>query len=1022
MAIYVTGRTRTLTVAGDITAILRGYAGTAPTYDGDGQCVPGTGIAGNSGISSGYIVSPWGGTVEWVHHDPAFAPLGEYGWELAIMPVAGGTVKTFLVTDPITPPTNITANATGEFTFTVEVEECFEVVDVPPGMVDTIDSRKWVNYGGTGYADGLISEGTQVEYFERIIDGSDMSVTLSWDAGAAGTGSDSQTDVAGASIRLTAYDVITHQEGNVGNYIRSCSIEYDFLESIGPNYVDTENGTYYSNRGTYSYTPGTRKMLAKLDLGYLGSVVTDFCDLATATAYGNGQLDADIYPVKRYALEGRTRAFDQPFPNLLGVYWVDKALYPLENEKLITGTGSFSDSSVQHEYLTDMLLMGVSKSAPTLLEYAAPRCWIDPTSLTLTGDDSRDWRLMIRGKPYLSHTIKHEPSTIVENGSSATGWTAGASTTVTSASGAIHMVAAGGVGSGYKTWAAPLNAEGYRFMKIRLRSVVNASQDLFLTFTVPSDAACTESKVYKVTTGAANTYTDVTIDLCLNEFRAVTVEGTESHWPRTTLVGVPVNSPDFWGLNVLDKMLVSGIADGETIDIDSIELVRTTETPLNSWLPSFYNWQLAFDDGVGRGNQKAFWWGDVAGRVTGNTDCYQIEGTPNSYTPLSLTNLKTEIDSIEGYTVTVAGSFPADGFHDNSQPAHWAFGAGIVYRDSDWHYGVDVDVSTDFDVYAQALWDRVTVYPACGDCWESPAYGALDEPTPIRFGKHLRAQAWGVAFDTAAPVPSVSPYLWTDPGNIARGSGTTDLLGYFKTGLTFGRGNLNHKVSFVATETVNVVLKHPVVNRMRHRAILAAAVAEMGGVWNVWSGDGLYWQVQSATAGGVSVFRRTFGPSSSAGVDPITVIPAGKEGRIFLDHHDTGGLNVVYRDGTDAKLVASLTDGEDWTAGMVVLSNVYFITGNSTGNPARTLVVAGFRYDSGTSGPGTIVYKIMQPDSTTFGSELDVTGISFEPEFFHIFPASDDLGGWNLAAKVYGETGAALFVSTDDLLTWLRVT
>lgn len=822
MSVYLTGRTRTLTITGNISAILRGYAGTAPLYDGDGLCIPGTGIAGNSGVSSGYIVSPWGGTVEWQRHDPSTAPLGKYGWELTIKPVAGGTVKTFLVTAPITPPTNITANATGEFTFTVEVEECFEPQNVPAGMTDTIDSREWVNYGGVGYPDGLISEGTQVEYFERIIDGSDMTVTLSWDAGAAGTGSDSQTDVAGSAINITAYDVVTHQEGNVGNYIANCSIEYDFLESIGPNFVETEIGTYNSARGTLSYTTGTRKMLALLELGYLGTVVTDYCDLATATAYGNGQLDNDIYPVKRYALEGRIRAFDQPYPDTLGVLWVDKAIYPLEHEELVIATGgSFSDSSVQHEYITAMLLNGVDQGAPTLLEYAAPRCYIDPASIAIygTGDDSRDWRLMIRGKPYLSHTIKHEASTVVENGSSATGWTAMTATTVTSVAGAIHIVASGGTGAAYKTWSTPLNAESYRFLKIRLRSVVNATQNIFLTFTVPSDGACTESKVYKVTTGAANTYTDVTVDLTLNEFRAVSIEGTESRWPTTNVSGVPINSPDFWGLNVLDKMMVSGIANGETIDIDSIELVRTTETPLNSWLPSFNDWTPAWTSGAAT-NQKSFWWSDVAGRITGFTDMYQVD-SPKAYYYQQLTDLKNKINAVLGYTVTTPGSFPADGFHDNLQPAHWAFGAGVVYRDSDWHYGVDVDVSTDTDIYAQALWDRVTVYPACGDCWEGTTYGALDEPTPIRFGKHLRSQAWGICYTTTAPKSGKTPHLWTDPGNIDRGSGTSDSLGYYKTGLTFGRGNINSKVSVSATDTVKLVLKHPVVSRMRHRAILA---------------------------------------------------------------------------------------------------------------------------------------------------------------------------------------------------------
>lgn len=825
MAIYVTGRTRTLTITGSIAAILRGFAGTAPLYDIDGFCIPGTGIAGNSGISSGSIVSPWGGVITWVHHDPAYAPTGEYGWELSIMPVILGTVNSFMVTDTITPPTNITANATGEFTFVVEVEECFETQDVPAGMTDTIDSREWVNYGGTGYADGLISEGTQVEYFERIIDGSDMTVTLDWDAGAAGTGSATQTDVAGASIRLNSYNVVTHQEGNVGNYIGEAYIEYDFLESIGPNFIETENSTYESARGTFSYTAGTRKFLAKLNLGYLGTVVTDFCDLATADAYGNGELDTDVYPVKRYALAGRIRGFDQAFPDELDVIWVDKAAYPVENEKTVTATASYSDTSLQHEYITGMILNGVDQSAPELLEFAAPRCWIDPASLTSKGDDSRDWRLYILGKPYLSHTIKHEASTVVENGSSATGWTAGSHSSVSSTGGAIQITVAGGTGSAVKVWSTPLNAQGYRFMKFRIKSI-NAAQNIHLLFTVPSDGACTENKIYQITTGAAATYTDVTIDLLINDAVTVHQEGTENQFPLTSSTGVPTNSPDFWGLNILDRMSIYNIPDGETINIDYIELVRTTETPLNSWLPSFYNWSPAWTTGTAT-NFKPFWWGDVAGRVVTQTDMWQVN-SPKSYSYETITNLYDRINAIEGYTMTVAGSFPSDGFHSNSQPALWTFGGGIIFRDTAWSYGVDVDVSAVTNVYAQALWDRVTVYPACGDCWERTDYStSIDEATPIRFGKHLRARAIGDVFDVTgvAAASGTTMKFWTDNGTVLeRGSDATDSLGYYKTGVAvFARGNIDHKISPSATSVVNKVEKHPTANRMNHRGILTPA-------------------------------------------------------------------------------------------------------------------------------------------------------------------------------------------------------
>ena len=139
-------------------------------------------------------------------------------------------------------------------------------------------------------------------------------------------------------------------------------------------------------------------------------------------------------------------------------------------------------------------------------------------------------------------------------------------------------------------------------------------------------------------------------------------------------------------------------------------------------------------------------------------------------------------------------------------------------------------------------------------------------------------------------------------------------------------------------------------------------------------------------------------------------------------------INYAVFDGTDIRLYTSHDDGNTVTHMAALLTNcrhpLPFVGGD--GNQAGVEGVAGFRFDSGTSGPGKIILKVQWLGETAWSSEIVVkntagTAYSFEYDSFGISVPPGSIHSFILFARKAGDTGATRFESNDAGETWTEL-
>ena len=128
-------------------------------------------------------------------------------------------------------------------------------------------------------------------------------------------------------------------------------------------------------------------------------------------------------------------------------------------------------------------------------------------------------------------------------------------------------------------------------------------------------------------------------------------------------------------------------------------------------------------------------------------------------------------------------------------------------------------------------------------------------------------------------------------------------------------------------------------------------------------------------------------------------------------------VGMVYQVDSDTKFTTSSDDGETFEEGIMLIENAVHPTINVVGQ--STLLAAAFRYDSGDSGPGTIVAKVRGPGTgNTWSSEFTFrdgsgTAIAFEDDCFHFSEAPESESRLILVARKSGDDGPTEFQSSD---------
>lgn len=892
MTLVVTGRTRTLTWSGDLAGSARlGYDLNLTVFSRRG---------GFSAAACGCAVS-------------AVSTVGALTGTLDVTATNGITSDSdglaFQADDPV-------ESMNGSWSISADVEECYEVDVLFP---DLVDADGYPIFGGAALKDGPI--GRKVRYFERLRVGGTVTATITCGSLTA----TATSVVTSGTVRAAAYNLEMEVDGEVQNQTETYS--------ISGGSVDGGWGA-----STYSHSETVGGGTAAISIGAASEVVTAALTLTApigsdpfAVNVANGEAAASAVRASGYEVSGRALRWTDTYDGQLTAHV--KTTATTGEDVVSNSSGQWSGYSVTHRvWSASSTLMGIGQPTDSGgVPATSCRIYLTGASLTARGEDARDWRLYIAGKPYRALTVNHAATSSLAS--------------------------------------LPVNAEGYRYIRVQHRSVGAANQAWTLGI---------GGKSWNLTTGADGVTVTSLVDLCNPDSETQQTDGKQSRYPLDAPGGNPVDSA-YWGVSVIGSVVYTKPPEVEVI---SRELFRESGNAHLSWVPALTPWLDAWTSPTDTTRHKPHGWSEVDGRIADIPAAFfvDVSGPGDYYSHQTIEQSRSRLDSFGGWTASLYGSWP-DSYHNGDRDAWYLGGGGHVWRGypgGAWQSEIDRTVSGSTDVWAQALWDEVEGYPGIGDAWErtdypSPSDSAAVKRLPVRFSKILRGQGWGIVLgpDGVSVASGDTVNLRRSSDNADRGSDTTDSRGSYKTGSPYGQGEVTHYVEVGDVDTAGFSAH----NRMRHRWVIAdnptggqmsLHIANDNRIYRAYVKDG------TVRFGFADRLLSWTDRDTGTGADWVNV---------RLDRNCVAHL--VYEDGGEVKLTSSYDDGTTW------LMPTTIATGKKP-----TIVI----------GPDNKRYLYWIDGTTVKGQIRDAAGVVVESTFTALAGPVDDQGVAADIAKGVGFT------------------
>lgn len=659
-------------------------------------------------------------------------------------------------------PTSISDTLVGDYLCEIDVEEVCDVNVSGTGLTSSIYGVDFPNVGGTATADGV--PWAACRFYERALVGGTQTITAT---------------MGGASVSIVE-TIGSTWEVQHGLYLEC---EVGVLDRTSTMTISGAiNG--WTAVGVYSYsaTAGSVDTTG----GGLVVVANSAAGLTSNTVEGK----ITYFPPKDWNFDGRLRCFSSAYPDSLDMQWKQSSSSAVTE----TFAPTFSDSISLIKYTGQSDIAG-STDFETLDQWSPQYCWLKNSDLTTEGEDVLDWRLQFRGFRWEAFKVTQAGSVTIDDGTSTTGWTAGADTSLSVVSGSVRLTASGGEGSATRAFSPEQYLEPYRYLRVRL----SASSAQTIRVTIGSSYWDISA-----TTSAA----DYDLDLCCGKNQTSGVGEVTTRYPIDSPGGYPINDPPStpygvgYGRTHCTSIEVSGVDDTTTCDVHDIGLLATTRKL--SILPPFDYRPLGWDSGSDNTYLWPYFLLQCDDRCpldlpyAGTVDPTGAGSTSITY--YTIEQIRDQYDYFPGTTVTNVTQ-PTDGYHDLDSLAGLLGAAGATYNHASGTWGdwLDIDISAATSLYAQDIWDYVDVFPQAGNVWTGT--GAYDEPTVLAVSKSLRGRAGGNIFAKGGtPWASAETITQvTDPGAAAAGSATSDTTdGSYLTGSTWGKGGGAHKTKWAA--------------------------------------------------------------------------------------------------------------------------------------------------------------------------------------------------------------------------------
>lgn len=683
---------------------------------------------------------------------------------------------------PLFPGKEVGWDMSGDWEVTCDVVEKCEIYSLGDADPDRIDTNEFPTepiwdtgtgaitaYGGA-FSDGL--RGYGVRFYEIIEAGTDIVATIT----CAGAGTATVTKTLSTDLEV-GYGIWNKSINAFQNESSLLEIEH----VLNGQTMDADLSETLTASGVW----GT-------------ATITIEGDIDTQSGSGGGGYtvaDSLVVPPIHWKAKTSVRNWDTSYPAELQLNLLKYA--GLVTPILFTGTNTQSvwpQRYVEiyneiHERNTNL----IASLTEEVFDQYPVRAWLDVDGLTNAGEYSGDWRMCFLGKSWDAGTIAHATTYVVDNGSSATGWSASGGSVASD--GTRVRLTPSGTATLTRTFSGDLIAEGYRYLDIRWRSNGIATQTVTLTMA---------GKTWTAQTGADGSYVVVRFDLCCAGNETDDVEPVDSRFEIEDPGGFPTAERPKekyllgWGVNYIESIVFSGItASWTSFDIDYIQFARDETKAYVSFLAPFAKYGPGWTSPSDTTTLQPYAFQYSDGRPTDWPAMAFVDVTSGTdyYRWFTITEMLGFLENSPGWSTVPAGSFPSDGYHNNGLESYCLSAGGATFDFDPFTYDFTYWIKTEADdatitLTAQAMWDEVHAYPGAGrGVWDDSGYDSSNPAVPLAMAKHFRSRAEGMVFyDTDLPFPSATivAYETATPANVI-GNATTDAAGRFETSTPYGK-------------------------------------------------------------------------------------------------------------------------------------------------------------------------------------------------------------------------------------------
>jgi hypothetical protein len=907
---------------------------------------------------------------------------------------------------------SFTASTSG-FGTTSWTYQILGVIDVDNGFGATTSTNVTLA-SGTGSA-AQASTGISVNVGACTVqwDASIDYTTIKWDITQAAMG------VAGTAYPDTTYTMYERAETGATALAR-ITVNGTAVTATGTvatasnlNHTLDVNWTYWNNTTTAKTFTVSNQSMNSLSMAssiptYSHSAQGQSCTATQCTVTGDGigapwyglhssaGVNTSITYKRDVTVRGRILAFNQSYPDSLTcrITGFDGAIGYRDVTAI---SGSFDASDTFAKYTISSELQDPDYGTPSTSSASANTvpAWVyadvSSSSLSGLGDDTANTVMYLRGWHFAGASVQQSQTKAISTGTTT----------------ATRTFASEGVG---------LNS--YRYLRVQVRRTAGTTQSGTISITTQPGSIV---KSWDFTT-SSGTFGYIYLDLCSPDNKTSTIDETDSPYPRLNPsdpnnVG-QLTDGDYWGITRATQIAITGTS----VEMGDIHLSASTGS--TAWCTGYWaptrTWTKLQKTSFG-GNTwttNRLYQGDTEGNTQTEEGWALWQTSPASNALMTITDFVNGINATDGsvvrhqgYTATASTTNSSPTYikngYANSVTGHAIWLGGLTRRrsqgDKTW-LGTDQSAGgADVQVYAQTMYRKINgdFVPDAFDAFEIEDSGV--QYMSLLAVNYARGRAHGLVLGTdTEPYPLQTVYLRLDSTLASRGSGTSNTLGGYATGLPAGLGMANHNT---VCNTLDTNDPDPLYTNKQQRAVFKLTsptgtfVSADRNVLN----QHYYATIQSGT---ISLWKAA-GPLATAYTQTITSItgaanlhlrclhPDPRLGIVLFVEASSGGLNRQYTEDEGASFVAT-------------------VISSSGTQPAFCVDDMGLEYYIWRTSGGAIQGKILDANGSTIMSTTTLIASNVADSSLDIYERLDDI------YIVYNHTtnGITVVRSTDGGRTY----